>query len=194
MSIETRYALNGDATIAYQVLGGADLDLLYVPGWFFNPEIFRDVAPLRRYSERLQSFARVISVEKRGFGMSDRIADGATVSTAERLADISAVADAEGLRRTALMGTFEGGALLLLWAAQNPERVSQIVLIDSFAKLVWRSRFSGGWPLTTAPPRPLGCGRYSNETAPTTFALTCRCPRSRRTNSAAASASKRTRV
>jgi len=143
MSIETRYAKNGDATIAYQVSGDAGLDLLYVPGWFFNPEIFRDVAPLRRYSERLQSFARVISVEKRGFGMSDRVTDGVTVSTAERLADISAVADAEGLKRIGLMGTFEGGALLLLWAAQNPERVSRIVLIASFAKLIWEKSIFG---------------------------------------------------
>ena len=156
MSIETRYALNGTATLAYQVIGDAAVDLLYVPGWFFNPEIFRDVAPLRRYSERLQSFARVISIEKRGFGMSDRIAEGDAVSTAERLADITAVADAENLRRTALMGTFEGGTLLLLWAAANPQRVSRIVLIDSFAKLEWQKSIFGrlaGDDLSVAAPR-----------------------------------------
>jgi class 3 adenylate cyclase len=143
VSVATKYASNRDATIAYQVLGDAAHDLLYIPGWFFNPEMFRDVAPLRRYSERLQSFARVIAVEKRGFGMSDRLGAPGTVSTDDRLRDITAVADAEGLRETAVMGTFEGGTLLLLWAAANAHRVSRIVLINSFAKLQWDKSLFG---------------------------------------------------
>jgi class 3 adenylate cyclase/pimeloyl-ACP methyl ester carboxylesterase len=142
-SVETKYASNGSATIAYQVVGDAALDLLYVPGWFFNPEIWRDFAPIRRYMERLQSFARVVSIEKRGFGMSDRLSLSNLPTTEERVADIAAVADAEGLTRTAAMGTFEGGPLILLWAAANPQRVSHIVLINSFAKLEWEQSIFG---------------------------------------------------
>jgi class 3 adenylate cyclase len=142
-SVETRYASNGAATIAYQVVGDASVDLLYVPGWFFNPEIWRDFAPIRRYMERLQSFARVVSIEKRGFGMSDRLSLASLPTTEERVGDITAVADAEGLKQTAAMGTFEGGTLMLLWAAANPHRVSHIVLIDSFAKLEWDKSIFG---------------------------------------------------
>jgi pimeloyl-ACP methyl ester carboxylesterase len=141
--VETRYALNGTATIAYQVVGDAAVDLLYVPGWFFNPEIWRDFPPIRRYTERLQSFARVVSIEKRGFGMSDRLSRSTLPTPDERVGDITAVADAEGLKQAVVMGTFEGGALLLLWAAANPQRVSHIVLIDSFAKLEWEQSIFG---------------------------------------------------
>jgi pimeloyl-ACP methyl ester carboxylesterase len=106
--VETRYALNGTATIAHQVVGDASVDLLYVPGWFFNPEIWLDFPPIRRYTERLQSFARVVSIEKRGFGMSDRLSRSTLPTPEERVGDITAVADAEGLKQAAVMGTFEG--------------------------------------------------------------------------------------
>jgi class 3 adenylate cyclase/pimeloyl-ACP methyl ester carboxylesterase len=141
--VETRYATNRAATIAYQVVGDAALDLLYVPGWFFNPEVWGDFAPIRRYTERLQSFAHVVSIEKRGFGMSDRLSPSTLPTTDERVGDITAVVDAEGLEQAALMGTFEGGTLLLLWAAANPQKVSHIVLIDSFAKLSWERSLFG---------------------------------------------------
>ena len=143
VNVETRYAVNGASTIAYQVMGKAPTNLLYIPGWFFNPEIWGDFSPMRRYFERLQSFARVVAVEKRGFGMSDRLSGRDLPSTSERVGDVTAVADAEDLEQTAIMGTFEGGTLALLWAAANPGRVSSIVLIDSFAKLEWDKSIFG---------------------------------------------------
>jgi pimeloyl-ACP methyl ester carboxylesterase len=141
VDVETRYAANGDATIAYQVVGESALDLLYIPGWFLNPEVVGDFLPTRRYLERLLEFVRLITVDKRGFGMSDRLSH-ALPTVAERVGDITAVADAEGLGRVSVMGTFEGGTLALLWAATMPERVSSVVLVDSFARLDWsRSLF-----------------------------------------------------
>ena len=97
MRPETRYTTSGATTIAYQVVGDGPLDLVYVAGWFFNPEVLGDFMPIRRYLERLLSFARVISVEKRGFGMSDRLSPSAPPTVDEHVADIVAVADAEGL-------------------------------------------------------------------------------------------------
>jgi class 3 adenylate cyclase len=140
---ETRYTRSGTATIAYQVVGDAPVDLLYIPGWFFNPEVWGDFTPTRLYLERLLSFARVISVEKRGFGMSDRLSALDLPSVEVRVADLGAVADAEGLRSTAVMGTFEGGTLGLLWAAAEPARVSSVVVVDSFARLDWERSIFG---------------------------------------------------
>lgn len=140
---ETRYTTSGGSTIAYQVVGNGPLNLLYVPGWFFNPEVLGDFIPIRRYLERLVSFARVISVEKRGFGMSDRLSTSALPTVDERVADLAAVADAEGLGKVAMMGTFEGGTLGLLWAAADPGRVASLVLIDSFARLEWSRSIFG---------------------------------------------------
>jgi hypothetical protein len=42
---QTKYANSGAVTIAYQVVGNAALDLLYIPGWFFNPEIWGRFRP-----------------------------------------------------------------------------------------------------------------------------------------------------
>jgi pimeloyl-ACP methyl ester carboxylesterase len=95
----TKYTNSGAVTIAYQVVGDAALDLLYIPGWFFNPEVWGDFTPIRLYLERLTSFARVVSVEKRGFGMSDRLSPLNLPSVEQRVADISAVAAAERLGR-----------------------------------------------------------------------------------------------
>jgi len=139
----TKYTNSGAVTIAYQVVGDADLDLLYIPGWFFNPEVWRDFAPIRRYLERLTSFARVVAVEKRGFGMSDRLSPFNLPTVGERVADISAVADAEQLGPVPVMGPFEGGTLGLLWAAAEPQRVSSVVVIDSFARLDWQRSIFG---------------------------------------------------
>lgn len=135
---QTNYTNSGAVTIAYQVVGNAALDLLYIPGWFFNPEVWGSFVPIRRYLERLTSFARVICVEKRGFGMSDRLSPTDLPTVQERVADIGAVADAERLGPVAVMGPFEGGTLGLLWAAAEPERVSAVVVINSFAHLNWQ--------------------------------------------------------
>jgi hypothetical protein len=40
MTPETRYARSGDVNIAYQVVGDAPRDLVLVPGWVSNVEIF----------------------------------------------------------------------------------------------------------------------------------------------------------
>jgi hypothetical protein len=91
-----KYTNSGAVTVAYRVVGDTALDLLYIPGWFFNPEVWGNFVPIRRYLERLTSFARVVSVEKRGFGMSDRLLPLNLPTVEERVADISAVAESVG--------------------------------------------------------------------------------------------------
>ena len=50
MTPETRYAKSGDVNIAYQVVGNGPRDLVVVPGWLSNIEVFWDglVTHLRR--------------------------------------------------------------------------------------------------------------------------------------------------
>lgn len=109
MRAETRYTSSANATIAYGLVGDAPTDLVYVPGWFFNAEVSQDFAPMRRYLERLTSFARLVSVEKRGFGMSDRLDPADLPSPADRVADLEAVAAAEDLGKVAVMGPSKVG-------------------------------------------------------------------------------------
>ncbi|CAG1008036.1 hypothetical protein BURK1_03476 [Burkholderiales bacterium] len=95
MSPDTRYARSGEVSIACQVTGGGPIDLIVVPGWVSNVEVLREDPAVARFLERLASFSRLILFDKRGTGLSDRIADMPTLET--RMDDARAV----GLRGTA---------------------------------------------------------------------------------------------
>jgi len=75
MRPETRYARSGDVNIAYQVVGEGPRDLVLVPGWVSNLDVFWDEPSMVRFLQRLASFARLILFDKRGTGLSDRVAD-----------------------------------------------------------------------------------------------------------------------
>jgi pimeloyl-ACP methyl ester carboxylesterase len=108
--------------LAYQVTGQGPMDLVFVPGWISNIELAWEL----RLLSRLASFARLIWFDKRGTGLSDRVADPVTLE--ERTDDIRAVMDAAGSRRAAVLGWYEGGAIAASFAASNPERVRALVI------------------------------------------------------------------
>src|SRR5262245_21086833 len=68
---ETRYARSGDVAIAYQVVGEGPIDLVFVP-MNLSIEISWDNPAVAAFYERLASFARLILLDKRGVGISDR--------------------------------------------------------------------------------------------------------------------------
>ena len=118
MPPETRYARSGDVNIAYQVVGDAPRDLVLVPGWVSNIEVFWEHPPVARFLQRLASFTRLILFDKRGTGLSDRL--GALPNLETRMDDVRAVLDAVGSERAALFGYSEGGAMCALFAATHP--------------------------------------------------------------------------
>ncbi|HHZ08650.1 MAG TPA: alpha/beta fold hydrolase [Rhizobiales bacterium] len=131
----TRYVKSGGCNIAYQVSGGGDFDLLYVPGWVSNLDSAWSSPRVRRVFERLGSFARLIRIDKRGTGLSDRNVGLATLE--QRMEDVRAVLDAVGSNRTVLFGSSEGGNLCILFAATYPERTAALVLHGCFARGLW---------------------------------------------------------
>src|ERR1044071_3621930 len=70
---ETMYARSGDVNIAYQVIGDAPLDLVFVMGWVSHLEYFWREPSFARFLLRLASFSRLILFDKRGTGLSDRV-------------------------------------------------------------------------------------------------------------------------
>jgi class 3 adenylate cyclase len=128
---ETRYALSGDISIAYQVVGDGPVDLVIVPGFISHVDLLWQQRGYGEWIERLASFARVITFDKRGTGASDRDVGDSTLE--ERMDDLRAVLDAVGSERTAVFGFSEGGALAVLFAAAYPARVSELILFASFA-------------------------------------------------------------
>ena len=132
MQPETRYAKSGDVHIAYQVVGDGPIDLVYVQGWVSHLEYFWEYPPAARFLRRLASFSRLIRLDKRGTGLSDRTPELPTLE--QRMDDVRAVLDAVGSERAALFGSSEGGAMCALFAATYPERTLALVLYGSYAK------------------------------------------------------------
>jgi pimeloyl-ACP methyl ester carboxylesterase len=133
----TRYAKSGDVHLAYQVVGDAPLDLVFVHGWVSNVEYGWEIPPLARFLDRLASFSRLIIFDRRGTGMSDRVSDSALPTLEQRIEDIRTVLDAVGSERAAIFGVSEGGNMSLLFAATYPERTVALVTFGIFAKRIW---------------------------------------------------------
>ena len=117
-------------SVAYQVFGDGDLDLVFVPGGVSHVDIAWQDRRYQRFMARLGSFARVIVFDKRGMGASDPVATPPTVK--ERMEDIAVVMRAAGVERAAVFGLSEGGAATALFAATFPERVRALVLCGAF--------------------------------------------------------------
>ena len=125
---ETRYAQSGDVNIAYSVMGGAPIDLVIVHGIVSHIEAMHELLPgYTDFLRRLTRFARVITFDKRGQGLSDRISEAAT-PLEQRMDDVRAVMDAVGSQRAALLGWSEGASMSAMFAATYPERISQLML------------------------------------------------------------------
>ena len=129
---ETKYARAGDVSIAYQAFGSGRLDLVLLSTFWNQIEHHWELPSFARALERLASFARVVMLDKRGSGLSDRVAG--TPSAEERMDDIRAVMEAVGSGRAALLGASEGGTLSALFSATYPEQVEALIIYGSAAR------------------------------------------------------------
>ncbi len=130
---EIHYTRSGDVAIAYQVVGEGTFDLVFVPT-FANlvfPWLNRD---WKSFYDRLASFARLIMLDKRGTGLSDRPRDLGSLEA--RMDDIRAVLDAVGAERAVLVGGGAGGQPCAMFAATYPERTRALVLVGTPARAV----------------------------------------------------------
>src|SRR5919201_878011 len=130
-----RYAKAGDYHIAYTVSGDRSLDLVWVPTWIHQVEhVWNEPSLVACYS-RMGEFARLITFDRRGSGLSDPMIGAPTLE--EQMDDILAVMDAVGSERAAMLGMLEGGPLAATFAATHPERVGALVLYSSWARMVY---------------------------------------------------------
>ena len=129
---DIQYARSGDVSIAYQVVGDGPLDLVFVP---FNLSILVawDHEIVAGFYRRLSAFSRLILLDKRGTGASDR--PRAPLTLEAQMDDVRAVLDAVGSEQAALLGTAHGGQMCALFAATYPERTSRLVLYNTFARM-----------------------------------------------------------
>jgi pimeloyl-ACP methyl ester carboxylesterase len=128
-----RYAVNGGASLAYQVFGDGPSEVVLVTGWVLPMELFWDEPGFAAFLERLAATARVLIWDKRGTGLSDRISRSELPTLEERMGDLRAVMDAAGFDRSTIIGLSEGGHLGILLAAAHPERVRALGIYGGWA-------------------------------------------------------------
>jgi class 3 adenylate cyclase len=147
---ETQYAWDGAAHVAFQQFGSGSADLVLVHEWMSHQEVRWEQPDLARFLQRLGSFARVLSFDKRGGGLSDPVTLGAMPTLEEWADDVITVMDAAGVERATLLGIGAGGPMTVLAAASHPERVDGLVLVNTAARYLRAPDYPHGLPEAVA--------------------------------------------
>src|SRR5215216_6263379 len=87
----TRYAVSGDLNIAYQTIGDGPTDIILVPGLLSHVEFQHELPGYTSFLRRISKFARIVTFDKRGQGLSDRFSG--TPSLEQRIDDVRAMDD-----------------------------------------------------------------------------------------------------
>jgi class 3 adenylate cyclase len=109
--------------------------VVLIPGYVTHIELAWEHPPEARFLEALASFARVITFDRRGSGLSDPVSEPPTLE--ERMDDVRAVMDAAGVNTAALIGISEGVTMGILFAATYPDRVTALVCSGGMARSTW---------------------------------------------------------
>ncbi|SDR63839.1 Adenylate cyclase, class 3 [Rhizobiales bacterium GAS113] len=128
----THYAVSGDVNIAYQAMGEGPRDIILVPGIVSHVEFSHERPGYTSFLRRLSTFGRIVTFDKRGQGLSDRVSDAASLE--QRVDDVRAIMEDIGSQRAVLLGISEGASMSAFFAATYPERVSQLILYGGFTK------------------------------------------------------------
>jgi pimeloyl-ACP methyl ester carboxylesterase len=100
-------------------------DIVMIHGFASSSYTWNGVAPLLQ-----KSGLHVFSVDMKGFGWSDR-PRGADYDPRTLAREVTALMDALGIKKAAIAGNSLGGAVSLMIAGEQPERVDTLVLVDS---------------------------------------------------------------
>ncbi len=140
----TRYATCGEIDIAYQVFGDGPIDLLVLPGPLIPIDCV-DIEPsMYRFHRRLASFCRVIRLDQRGIGLSSRIPSADMIGPEYWAQDALAVMDAVGCDRATILAPGFTSLTGLVLAADYPERVNSLVIINGAARTMWAEDYPVG--------------------------------------------------
>ena len=135
---ETRYVKTADGTrLAYQVFGSGKRDILYLPGHIGHVEVHWEDPLYAAFLRGLGSFARVIAVDRRGQGLSDRLSPGDLPPPEVLVDDVVSVMAEIRSHDTVVLGHDEGAQIGVLLAASHPDAVRGLILYGSSPSGAW---------------------------------------------------------
>ncbi|MEX2293068.1 MAG: adenylate/guanylate cyclase domain-containing protein [Acidimicrobiales bacterium] len=140
---DIRYARASDGIdVAYATYGEGSRDVLLVHGFTTHLDFVGDSAWHSYWTRRLGAKFRVIQLDKRGTGLSDRTLGHGSLE--DRMRDVVAVMDAAGSATASIVGISEGGPIALTFAATYPERVERLALYGTMARTLWAPDYPAG--------------------------------------------------
>jgi class 3 adenylate cyclase/pimeloyl-ACP methyl ester carboxylesterase len=128
--------------IGYRVDGDGPIDVVWQPEWPGNIDMFWASPVFGPWLRALASFARVITHDHRGVGLSSRDVTVPTLET--RVGDLMSVLKATATRRPVLVGLLASGAVHALFAAMHPNLPRALVWVEPMARYAWAPDYPWG--------------------------------------------------
>ena len=141
MKVATKYAKSGNINIAYQLVGRGKSDIVIVQGWVSHLELMWEEPEFARFLQGLSTAGRLIVIDKRGTGLSDRVPVDQLPSFEQRMDDVRAVMDAVGVGKAVIIGFSEGAPLAALFAAAYPDRCESLIMVGGYASRIWSEEY-----------------------------------------------------
>jgi class 3 adenylate cyclase len=129
---EVRYARSGEVAIAYQVIGEGRTDVVFVRHMSGDLLSTWEQPLLVRHVDGLAANGRLLLLDRRGTGLSDRVREVQSLETT--MDDIRAVMDDAGSERAVLWTGLHSTGLGILFAATYPDRCAGLMLLDPQAR------------------------------------------------------------
>jgi class 3 adenylate cyclase len=158
---ETRYARNGDLRVAYRTTREGERDIVFVPNWFTNCEVFPELPSLQGWVDAMTSLGRLIFFDQPGTGASDPVTPGALPTLEQWTDSITAVLDDLGSTEAVLVAIDGAFAPAALFAATHPTSTTALVVLEGYADPL-AERTDGPTPeeLVAAMAAMYGTGEY----------------------------------
>ena len=133
MRHETRFCTSSDGVGLAYAIDGEGPPLVKASNWMSHLDFERQSPVWRHWVRELSRGHTLVRYDERGCGLSDREFER-TPSLDSYVDDLTAVVEAAGLKRFALLALSGGGATAIEYAARNPERVSRLVLYGTWSR------------------------------------------------------------
>jgi class 3 adenylate cyclase len=142
---ETHYTRSADGTnLAYRVSGDGPVDLVFFY-WGLPIDFMSDDAGFLRLRRRLDTFSRTLWFDPRGMGASEGDPQDSLAGDIFD-ADLTALVDAVGFGRPAMVGTGLSGPSAIHYSVSHPERVGALILFNSYAHYLQEDDYPWGFP------------------------------------------------
>jgi pimeloyl-ACP methyl ester carboxylesterase/DNA-binding SARP family transcriptional activator len=130
-----RFAETDDGAVAYLELGKGPTTMIVLFGIWSHIEVAWEQPRIRDILMRLARYRKVVLMDRRGVGLSERLTPEQSVPSGVQ--DIDAVRRAVGASQVWVFGNSVGGMIAIEYAAVYPESVAGLVLYGASARGAW---------------------------------------------------------